>query len=245
MTVSFNSKSIWKVLHVIVLVAILGLVAWSQPWNSGKATKLSRTISVSGEATVDASPDELVFTPYFEQKGTDRNELRNDLTKQANEVVDKLKEIGVAEEKIKLDASSYDRWYWNKNEEGTMSVSIRVTVNDKDKAQEIQDYLLTLDNIKGQLTPQGNFSKGKQKELEAQATEGASKDARSKAEAQAALFGMKLGDVVKVEQGGGSGPFPVTYRAEALQLDEAASSLPVLLGEDEYTKSVQVVYELR
>lgn len=246
MTINITKDDFLKYVQLLLLIVVTGLLLWSRPW-AADSSELTRTIQVSGEATIEAVPDEFVFYPYFEQEGKDRDQLKVALTQQANTAVEELKELGVAEEKIKLDASSYDRWYWRENEEGILTVSLNITVDNKDLAQEVQDYLLTLD-IKGQLTPQAVFSQSKQKELDAQAVEQASNDARAKAEAQAKLFGADLGKVIKVEQGFDS-VFPVAFDGVAtLEVgaeDAARSSLPVLPGENEYRQTVTVTYELK
>ncbi len=247
MTINITSEKIMKIGHTVLLVVILGLLLWSQPWSRATTNGTTRTITVSGEATLEATPDEYVFYPYFEEKGNDQEALKESLNTKANAAVEKIKDIGVPEDKIKLDASSYDRWYWRENEEGVLAVNLTITVTDKDTAQEVQDYLLTLDT-KGQLTPQASFSKDRQKELDAEAVEKASSDARSKAEAQAALFGAKLGKVVKVDQGSDS-VFPTYMRGVAESTDDVAleqsASLPVLPGQNEYSQTVNVTYELK
>lgn len=247
MTIDVSANKFLKWLQLLLLLAILGLLLWSKPWDASSTNETARTIRVSGEATLEATPDEFVFYPYFEEKGSDQDALKATLTKQANDAVEAIKALGVAEDKIALDASSYDRWYWEKDEQGVLTASLTVTVDNKDKAQEVQDYLLNT-SAKGQLTPQGVFSKAKQKELDAQAIKEASADARSKAEAQATLFDAKLGKVVTVEQGYDS-VFPVAYNgrgiAEDVALEASSSFLPVLPGQDEYTQTVSVTYELK
>ena len=244
MTVQITSEKLLKTAQLLLLVAIFGLLLWSQPWQSD-TIKEQRTISVSGEATISAEPDEFVFYPYYEKTGTDRDALRDELVVEANQVVDELRQLGVEESDIKLDASSYDNWYWNEGEEGVLTVRLTVTTTDRDQAQAIQDYLLTT-SAKGQLTPQAMFSEAKQKELDAQAVAEASEDARAKAEAQAKLFDAKLGDVITVNQQADSiFGFPELRATELSVSDESASSLPVLPGENDYRQTVNVVYELQ
>ncbi len=247
MAVTITGKDFYKWLHIVLLIAILGLLLWSKPWDTNGSGDTVRTIRVSGEATIDAVPDEFVFYPRFEQTGTDQEALKTRLTKQANDAVEAIQNLGVPEDKISLDASSYDRWYWEDDEEGVLSAQITATVNDRELAQEVQDYLLTT-SAKGQLTPQPTFSKDKQKQLESEAVAEASKDARSKAEAQAALFDAQLGDVVTVDQGRGfDEAYPYLNDGAELSFaeDSVSSTLPVLPGEDEYTQNVNVTYELR
>ena len=39
---------------------------WSKPWNSSATGDTVRSIKVTGEATIETTPDELVFYPYFD-----------------------------------------------------------------------------------------------------------------------------------------------------------------------------------
>lgn len=242
MTIQITTKDIFHAVNILLLVAILGLLLWSQPWKS--TTSEVRKITVSGEATLEAEPDEYVFNPYFEVKDTNQETAKAKVSKLANDAVDAIKKLGVEEKDIKLDASSYDRWYWDAdNEEGVLNAYLTVKVKDKDLAQKVQDYL-TSSEAKGQLTSQESFSEEKQKNLEAEATEKAIEDAKSKAEAQAKLVGAKLGKVIEVQQDNPIA-FPYQGRGDAITLEASDTSLPVLPGEQEFTKIVVVIYELR
>lgn len=245
MTINLTAKSMKEVLQWVLLFAILGLLLWSQPWNNADGPG-SRKITVNGEATIQAEPDEYLFSPYFQKTGTDKEALKNQLTDQTNEAIAKLKELGVEERDLKLDASSYEYWFYVEGEESPMIFSLQISVDNKDLAQKVQDYLLTLD-IQGQLTPTATFSEEKQKELDKQAIEKASEDAKSKAETQAKLAGAKIGKVLEINQASDS-VFPIAYD-NALSVGAAESSerssLPILKGENEYSQTVTITYELQ
>lgn len=241
MNVTINAKTVLNAVYLVLLVAILGLLLWSQPWDSSAGEV--RKITVSGEARVEAEPDEYVFSPYFEVKGTDEDKAKAEISKLANDAVDAIKALGVEEKNITLDASSYDRWYWREGDEGVLNAYLTIKVQDKELAQKVQDYLSS-SSAKGQLTSQESFSAEKQKELEKEATEKAIEDARAKAETQATLLGVKVVKVIEVKQNEEMSTFP--YRGMDMQtLEVDATSLPVLPGEQEYTKNVQVIYEIK
>jgi uncharacterized protein YggE len=242
MTIKLTFRDFLKFIQIVLLITILGLLLWSKPWDTNKTQK---TITVTGEATVEASPDEFTFNPYYEQSGTDREFIRTELVAQANEIVEEIKELGVAEEKITLDVSSYDRWYWEDSEEGTMNVYLQIKVTDKELAQTVQDYLLTTD-ARGQVTPQATFSKDRQKELEAEGVNKAIEDAKTKAETQARQLGVSVGEVVSFEeQQGFSGYFLESAPVSIESSDQRAQSLPILPGENELTNQVKVTFEIR
>ncbi len=243
MTLNLTKKTLLYGIYLLLLVVILGLLLWSQPWKANSSSE-TRKITVSGQATVESEPDLYVFSPYFEVKDTDQEAARKEVSTLANNAVEAMKELGVEEKDITLDVSNYDRWYWAEGEEGVMNAYLTIKIRDKDLAQKVQDYL-TSSSAKGQLTSQESFSEEKQKSLESEATEQAIEDARSKAEAQAKLFGAKLGDVIEVKQNEDVSALPYRGIAELQISDGADKSLPVLPGEQEYTKTLQVVYELR
>jgi uncharacterized protein YggE len=244
MTINVSSKQLFKIVQIALLVAILSLLLWSKPWDSSTESE-ARTITVSGASTIEEEPDEFTFSPYFQRTGADQQALQEELNTLANDAVAKLKELGVEEKNITLNASSYDRWYYDEGEEGTLTVSLEIVMPAGDGVQTVQDYLLTLD-VKGQISPRATFSTDKQKELDARAVEEASNDAKSKAEAQAKLFGAKLGKVVSVTQGSNSifGYYGDTVSAVAEDF-AISSSLPVLPGENDYSQTVTVIYELQ
>jgi len=244
MTISFSTDKLVKVIQFALLVAILSLLVWSAPWNSNNNSS-ERTITVTGETTIKAVPDEFTFSPYFQESGMDKDVIKTSLTKKTNATVEKLTELGVKKDNITLDASSYDNWYYRANEEGTLTINLKIVVSDKGIAQKVQNYLLTLD-VKGQISPRASFSKAKQKTLDAQAVEEASNDAKSKAETQANLFNAKLGKALTINQGSDSiffGLREVVAQPLALK-DSPTATLPVLPGRNEYNQKVTVVYEL-
>ena len=249
MKVEFTNKQIVKAIEIFLLVSIFGVLIWSTFIDSS-SSDAAKTITVSGEATIESAPDEYLFMPYYEGSGTDQIKVQEELKNKATEVTNKLKELGVEEKDIKLNSSAYENWYPDEKGSASTTVSLEVTVKDKELSQKVQDYLITT-GAKGQISPQGSFSEAKKKELDAQARAKASEEARSKAEAQAAIFGAEVGDVVKIEQGSDFDmgyPMPMTMMQSGsaeIAKDATVSSLPVFIGQNSYSASVSVTYELQ
>ncbi len=239
-------------LVALMAVAIGVMIALWKPWQANIPAN-SRTIDVTGEATVKAEPDEFVFYPTYQFEGTDKEALISQLTKKSDEIVSQLKKLGVEDKNIKSDASGYSNNYYydtttNKN---VYTLSITTTVNDKDLAQKVQDYLVTT-TPEGAVTPSSTFSKAKQKQLEDQARNEATKDARAKAEKSASNLGFKIAQVKTVEDSGGfggdggCGPYGLCSGSNAVQsADAKVSSIAVQPGENELSYSVKVVYFIR
>lgn len=243
MTVYVSAARLVKIFELLLLVTILGLLIWSQPWktNSNEARK----ITVSGEATLEAKPDEYAFNPYFEATGTDQQALKDAVSAQANAAIDTLKELGVEENKLKLDVSSFDQWFMSEGETGSLQARLSIIVADETLAQKVQDYLFTTE-AKGQISPQGTFSEGMKKELETKAVEQAIADAKTKAQQQASLLDAEVGEVLEFSQDQNMA-FPVAYDVMTMEAGPEISRVapPVLVGENEYTQRVNVTFVLR
>lgn len=233
-------------LSIVLALGVVGmLLAW-HPWSAvHKAT--DRTISVSGETTLKAEPDEFVFYPSYEFINADKAAGLKELTTKSDEVVAGLKKAGVADKDIKTDANGYrDYYYYNEdNKMHTYTLRITATTHTKDAAQKAQDYLLTT-NPSGAVTPQPTFSKEKQKKLDAQARNEATKDARAKADQQAKNLGFKLGAVKTVSDGTMGGIVtPMLMEGDAKTVSGTTGSLAVQPGQNDLNYSVQVVYYIK
>jgi len=243
LTLRFDLRTI---VWALVALNILTLFLW-KPWQSSGAA--DRTISVSGEAIIEAQPDRFVFNPSYELSADTQDAVLSLATKKANTVVDGLKALGIDDKDIKLDTSSYGQlWYDESNDENKTSVYITVDIDDKDLAQKVQDYLLTT-GPEGQITPRYSFTEAKQDELEQQAREKAIADAKSKAEQSAQQLNLRVGKVISVNEGYGFGGIDVAYAETASRDGDSnvtvTSSLPIQPGENEYNFNVTVVFEIK
>jgi len=243
---SINTK--WLSLLLIALIVAM-LAVW-RPWQASNQN--GRTIDVSGQAVIKAEPNQYIFYPSYEFKNMSKEEAVKAVTAKSDEVVKKLKQLGVADSKIKTNASSYDQWLMYSSSGSIYNLSITVTLDDKTKAQAVQDYLLTT-NPSGQITPQPNFSTDKQRQLESQGRDAATKDARSKAEQMAKNLGVKLGSVKSISDSGsfgGGGCYgricPMAdAKASAAIAETSHSSLSLQPGENELNYSIGVTYYLK
>lgn len=247
--VRLNIPLDFRWLSVALLVVIVAMLLVWKPWSSVNTN--DRTVSVTGEATLKAEPDQFVFYPGYEFKNADKTAALAEMTAKSDAVVAGLKQVGVADKDIKTNSNGYDSrgYYPEKIEDGsTYHLSLTVTVTTREMSQKVQDYLLTT-KPSGQVSPQGSFSDSKRKELEDKARDEANKDARSKAEKSAKSLGYRLGKVKSVEDGAGfGGPTPVMLegRGGGISADEAKNTmLSVQPGENDFQYSVTVVYFVR
>lgn len=236
-----------RIVSIILLLVIIGmLVAW-RPWSASTST--SRTVQVTGEATVKAEPDNYMFYPSYEFKNADRQASIAASSKKTDEIVAKLKNLGVADKNIKVAASGYNDYkpLSIDSPDVTYTATLTITVDSREQAQKVQDYLLTTDPS-GTITPQATFSESKRKELEATARDEATKDARKKAEQNATNLGFKIGKVKEISDGQGFSSIPYEGgRGFAVQdsMAMATSTIGVQPGENELRYSVTVTYFIR
>lgn len=233
-------------LRIVTVLLLAGLIASIVMWKPWQSTS-TRTVAVTGESSSKAEPDEFQFNPTYQKKGADRAAIQKELTDKINEVVAKLKELGIDESDISLASSTYDNFYNDGTNEVT-SNTLTISVYDKDLSQRVSDYLATT-TPEGQISPYATFSKDKQKEVEEQLRSEAIADAKKKAEQMATDLGAKLGKVESItDQTGGGGVFPMLTRsggASEIAVDAVSSSLPVLSGKQELSYSVQVTYQIK
>jgi uncharacterized protein len=241
---NFNfSRAVTGQVPLILALIIIGamLFTW-QPWEAGAAAD-QRTITVTGEAEITAEPDEYVFNPQYEYKDLDREAALKASTDNTNEIVAKLKDLGVPSSKIKTDSNGYKEWY---RETGSTYYSyLTIKIDDKKLAQKVQDYLLTTSPY-GSVTPSAGFSKSKLKEVTNKARDEATKDARAKADQSAKNLGFSVGKVKTVkDDGNGEGVYPMLLRGSADASMAAGSpelSAPIQAGENELDYQVTVTY---
>jgi uncharacterized protein YggE len=235
------------------------MVALWRPWEH-RIDANTRTVQVTGTATLEAEPDEYVFSPNYIFKNADKGTAISDATKKQNDLTAKLKNIGVADKQIKTNLDGYEDYppvYYGANQVNTpatynYTLMLTVTVGDRNLAQRVQDYLATT-SPEGAVTPNITFSDAKQKELENKARGQASADARAKADQSAKNLGFKVRAVKSVTDGQGfgdtiqpgCGPTGLCSGVDLNTGSTEKSSLAVQPGQDKYSFSVTVTYYIR
>lgn len=236
-----------KFVSIALLVVIALMLALWKPWQ-GVAAK---TITVTGESTVSAKPDEFIFSPTYQKKADNVTAAIAQVSEHGNGVVAKLKEMGVTDDKIKSNVSSnpdYDPTNGKQTGQFVGNYSLIVTVNDTELAQKVLDYLVTTSPLYG-VSPQSTFSKETRKKLESDARTKGLADARSKAEQTASTLGSRLGKVTTVTEGAGfDGPIMMGRTSVAkpeIAADMSATTTPTLqTGTEDVNFSVNVVYRI-
>lgn len=233
---------------LLVIIAIM-LVLW-KPWQGmTSASGADRKITITGKTTIKSEPDEYVFSPMWER------DTSAELTQLTADITTKLKELGVTDNQIKTNASAYDKYEpqpliglpEDVKTSPVQQLSLTVTTGDKDLAQKVQDYLVTTEP-QGAITPYTQFSTAKQKELEDSARTAAISDAKTRAETTASGLGAKIGKVLEVGESQNAS-FPWASGGVEVSTmsarDSGAASYMLQPGENEFTYSIEVTYQLK
>ncbi|MDQ3158932.1 MAG: SIMPL domain-containing protein [bacterium] len=235
-----------RIVCVLLLLIIASMLAIWRPWDT--ASNDSNKITVTGQATIKAEPDQYQFNPYYEK------DTIADISTLNDQIIKKLKELGVTDAQIKNNASQYGspEIYYSVPVDGKekTTLNLTITLTDKDLTQKVQDYLLTT-NPKGSITPSSSYSTEKQKELTDKARDEAIADAKKRADKTAGGLGAKIGKVLEVSEGqqdGGVYPLldktsqdtPVSSGSEGMD-----NSISIQPGVDEFSYTVTVVFALK
>lgn len=231
------------VIGILLVIIIAMLLLW-RPWSGRLGSE--RTLEVRGETTITAKPDEFIFYPSYQIKNVDKNIALSEVSKKSEELVAKLKELGVSENKIKTNTTSYDYWEGPQAKDPTYALQVTITVPNMDQAQKVQNYLITTSPT-GSVSPQAGFSEAKRKQLEINARTKAIDDAKQKADRTAKELGFKIAKIKAVSDGGGFDTLAIEARSATDKSVQASppSGLDVNPGENELPYVVTVVYFIR
>jgi len=226
----------WKLLSVILAIMLAGLTVYTKPWESSTS---SRTIKVDGEASIKRVPDSFIFNPSFE---ADSQQAINDKT---TKVVNDVKALGLGDAGIQTQISSFENYGMN-GPDGTFKHSLYLTlsVEDKELAQKVQDYLAS-EGAVGSISPTVGFTRSTQKALKDEATSKAVEDAKKRGEATAQNLGVKLGKVITVNEPENTDIYPIAAYDSTFAGEATKSSLPINAGESEYNYKIEVEFEIR
>jgi uncharacterized protein YggE len=220
---------------LLVAAAIAGV---AQPSKGGAANTSTTTITVTGNGTVNATPDKASFDFGVQVNAATASEALNKDSQQAQAIVDALKNAGIPASDIQT--TSVSLWPQTSNDGNTItgyqasnSVSVSASI---EKAGSLVDTAVGAgaNNVNGP-----NLSVGDQSTYYAQALKLAVDDAKTQAQAIAAASGLTLGGIVRITNES-STPTPIVYGA-ALRADAQAAT-PIQAGTQQIQASVTVTY---
>lgn len=195
-------------------------------------------ITVTGVGSVTARPDRAEFSFGVETQGETADEALAKNNAAMQKVIDALKGAGVASNDIQTQQVSVNPRYSNNGQQivgFTATNTVSVKIQDVSKAGSVVEAAVGAgaNQVYGP-----TFSIADQSELYKDALDDAFSDARSKAEALAAVTGVSLGGVINVVEGGGFVPLPLDAGAAA----EAAP--PIEPGLQEIQANLTVTFAI-
>lgn len=217
-------------------------------------TSKSDAFSVTGEGKVDAKPDSAIIRLGVVARGASADVAKEALNTNINKVIDAVKGLGVAEDKIKTEnfniypeygdlvppsggTTAADR---NRISGYSANTNLTITVDTAELANQIVDAGVAAgaNQIGGV-----DFQVKDKNEALNKAREMAVADAKKKAEDAARIAGFKLGKVINYSEGQGGGyPVPMLAKAEDARGGGVTNVQP---GTNEISITVTLSYEIR
>jgi len=206
-----------------------------------------RVISVTGQGEGSVAPDLAIVSFAVSGDGKELGPTRDDVNKRSSAVLAALRKLALAERDIHApDVGIHPQYDYRK---GQKLIGYRV---DRHMTAKVRDLDRLGDVLDGVVGAGANEVFGAQmgaadpSAAEHAALESAMASARAKAEVLAAAAGVKLGDVVRVEEDadrGGGMPMPKGRMMTAMA-ESADAGTEVASGDLTVTRSIRAWFEL-
>lgn len=230
------------------LVAVAALSASPLAAQDAEARRPVPRITVSGEGEVSVAPDMAVVNlSVVREADTAKAALAANSTAM-KQVLDALKQAGIAERDVQTANFTIQPRYQQAPRDKPQdpkivgySVSNEVTV----RIRKLDEAGGIIDKVVGLGVNQGggiNFVKEDLKEVMSEARKRAVTDAVAKARTLAEAAGVRLGQVLTINEGGGV-PRPAPYAAAPMRM-AAEKAVPLASGENTYQTQVNMVFEI-
>ncbi len=203
-----------------------------------------RQITVVGSGEARVAPDMASVQIGVETSAATTQEALAQNTAQAQAIIDRVQELGVAEQDVQTSGFNIYPTY---GEDGrtvtgyTVSNMVSVTIRDLAQAGAMLDQVVQAgaNRVYGV-----SFGVSDMQAAQAQAREAAVADARARAEQLAQAGGASVGQVLVISENIGAA-MPVPMPAMMADRAEGGAAVPVQAGEQTIGAQVQITFELR
>ena len=210
-------------------------------------TAQNPVIELSVSEQVDSRPDTASFSTGVETKAPTATQALRDNSQQAQKVIDKLKELGIAEEDIQTTGINLHADYEYDRENSTnrfvgyrVSNQVQATVHDIDSLGTILDALVSSGGATNLSGP--HFSIDDDSAVKKLARERALANAKQQAESYAKAAGYTGVRVLSIAEGiSNASPRPMP---EARMMVAQDASVPVAPGQVGTTVNLNITYEM-
>jgi uncharacterized protein YggE len=234
-----------RAIRAALIVQIAALTAGSTLAAPLAAVSEPRTLTVSGEGSVKAVPDEARLSAGVVTQAPTAQAALDSNRQAMNAVFAELKQQGIPDKSMQTSEFAVSPQYDSQNNAAPKIVgyqvtnTVFVTVDDLSKLGAAIDALVNSGtNSMGGIS----LTIRDPKPLLRQAREAAIKDAIDRAETDARAAGVTLGRVVSIGDGGSSSPRPVFH---AVAFAKAAAPTPIAAGEETISASVSMTFEIK
>lgn len=233
---------------LVLFVTLFAMV--SNPSPAAAQESPEGLVTVSGEATVSARPDEAVVRLGIQEEASEASDAQLGANRVAAAILEAVAGLDVPAEAVRTSQLQLHPIYESMRPRGEQyerpSIvgyravnTVSVTLSDLEKIGPVIDRSIAAgaNRIDGVDLRLEDDTEAKRKALAA-----AVADARGKAEVIAEALGERLGSIVEVNEGGVSAP-PIVYR-EAAMARSADAGTPVATGSLSVRASVTLRYRL-
>lgn len=229
----------------VLALAAVGLLRPAQTVTAQPGVSNMPQIVVIGTGEVKVEPDIATITIGVETKAPTTQEALAQNSAQAQAIIDRIRQLGVEAKDIQTTGINIYPFY---DEQGqniigyTVSNMVNVTIRNIAQAGDLIDQVVQVgaNRLYGV-----SFGVSDTEAVMAQAREAAVANARARAEQMARASGASLGRVLFITENFGASPIPVPMMADAYGAPAARSAPPVQPGQQTYSATVQITFELR
>ncbi|HLL60361.1 MAG TPA: SIMPL domain-containing protein [Candidatus Nitrosocosmicus sp.] len=239
---------------IYTLIILTGFFLYSQ-FGPGLPLSVMSTVSTkeslfssTGEGRVSAIPDQAVIRLGMQINTPSIANGQEQINKTVNELLDKLKSMGIDKKDIKTENYSinpnYDRDP-NRASGYNINTNVVVTVRDLTKLNSVIDTATAtgLNSIGG---IEFTLSDDKKSQMLEQARRQAVQEAKNKANSLSRASGIKLGRIINVEENNNQYNPPVMMmKAEDARSNAAVSNTQIEPGSTDIVLSVTLSYETK
>lgn len=228
----------------IVAIVLISAIAATRPLNiqTGSSQATTKTLQVTGEGTVSASPDQAILLLAVQTQATSATQATGDNAALMSKVLDALVNAGISKDSIETTSYSLTPIYENKPDQTTPPKvlgyiarnAIQVTVTDFSSVGKILDMAIAagVNEVQGITF---TLSSSALATLQRQAMRLALQDADSQAKAIASTLGVNLVGPLSVSPG-----YSFQPRYEKMTPSAQTPIQPATL---QVTATVQVTYQ--
>lgn len=221
------------------------LVLVSMLYLSGCDQSVQKQISVSGTSSINIAPELARFNFLIEKRGKNLSKIKADVDNKAKRLVNLCKKLGIKTKDITAaEVTIEPRYNYNKN----TFLGYRITRSISAVLYDLRKYSKVIEGaVKSGITNIENISLELKKEtsLENQALAAAVLTAKNKAELLASMAGVRLGNVIIINEVGPANIY-VRYRAKKYQSGSLTRENAVFEpGQLTVNRTVNMIYSIK